>query len=99
MPNGTRAALIGASGNTLLVQVRLRGVPDDTSSWAKLESVNPGGSIKDRPAARIIGEARKRGVFDGGATPARLLVGQRGHLLRDTRCGGRYLRQVVISCC
>lgn len=34
--------------------------------FAKLESVNPGGSVKDRPVARMLTEAIKAGRFTGG---------------------------------
>ena len=34
--------------------------------YAKLESVNPGGSIKDRPVARMLLEAIAAGRFEGG---------------------------------
>ena len=36
--------------------------------WAKLEDRNPTGSIKDRPAIRMIEDAERRGVLQPGAT-------------------------------
>ena len=36
--------------------------------WAKLEDRNPTGSIKDRPALRMIEDAEQRGVLQRGAT-------------------------------
>ncbi len=36
--------------------------------WAKLEDRNPTGSIKDRPALRMIEDAERRGVLQPGAT-------------------------------
>ncbi len=36
--------------------------------WAKLEDRNPTGSIKDRPALRMIEDAEQRGVLQPGAT-------------------------------
>ena len=36
--------------------------------WAKLEDRNPTGSIKDRPALRMIEDAEKRGILQPGAT-------------------------------
>ena len=45
--------------------VRLNKI-DDTSAnalWVKLESFNPGGSVKDRPALNMIEDAERRGVL------------------------------------
>ena len=36
--------------------------------WAKLEDRNPTGSIKDRPALRMIDDAEQRGILQPGAT-------------------------------
>ena len=36
--------------------------------WAKLEDRNPTGSIKDRPALRMIEDAEQRGILQPGAT-------------------------------
>lgn len=61
-------ALLGRVGSTPLIELdfvrELRpGLPSSTRVFAKLESVNPGGSIKDRPIAGILLEAR--GELDG----------------------------------
>ena len=34
--------------------------------WAKAEYLNPGGSLKDRPVARMLLNAFKQGRLDGG---------------------------------
>jgi cysteine synthase B len=57
-------ALIASVGHTPLVE--LRAVPPGVRVFAKLESVNPGGSIKDRPVARMLLEAIAAGRFAGG---------------------------------
>jgi len=36
--------------------------------WAKLEDRNPTGSIKDRPALRMIEDAERQGVLQPGTT-------------------------------
>jgi len=41
---------------------------DDAEVWAKLESFNPGGSVKDRICAAMV-EAAER---EGGSSPATL---------------------------
>jgi [CysO sulfur-carrier protein]-thiocarboxylate-dependent cysteine synthase len=68
-------SLTQALGNTPLVGLqRLSprwdgedGVPH-VRLWAKLEDRNPTGSIKDRPALRMIEDAERRGVLQPGAT-------------------------------
>jgi cysteine synthase B len=68
-------SLIQALGNTPLVGLQ-RLSPRWTSEdgqphvrlWAKLEDRNPTGSIKDRPALRMIEDAERRGVLQPGAT-------------------------------
>ena len=39
-----------------------------SSLWVKLESFNPGGSVKDRPALNMIEDAETRGVLEPGDT-------------------------------
>jgi len=60
-------ALISRIGGTPLVELRLghRGA-NTTRIFAKLESVNPGGSVKDRPVARMLLEAIAAGRFADG---------------------------------
>lgn len=59
--SGHRDGIISAIGNTPLVQLR-RLFPDaGFNLFAKLESLNPGGSIKDRPALAILEEALRTG--------------------------------------
>ena len=50
--------------------VRLNKVADTFADalWVKLESFNPGGSVKDRPALEMIEDAERRGVLAPGAT-------------------------------
>ena len=57
-------------GNTPLV--RLRKVTHDLAVgvevWVKLENLNPGGSVKDRPARQIFRDALERGELGQGQT-------------------------------
>ena len=46
--------------------------------YAKLESVNPGGSIKDRPVKYILDEAESRGVIGTGNTIIEATSGNTG---------------------
>ncbi|MBI3936032.1 MAG: PLP-dependent cysteine synthase family protein [Betaproteobacteria bacterium] len=67
VPGHAGEALFDAIGDTPLVEVRLaREVARGVRLFAKLESVNPGGSIKDRPVARMLTEAVKAGHLSGG---------------------------------
>jgi cysteine synthase B len=58
-------------GNTPLVRLRrvARHVPD-VEVWAKLEFANPGGSVKDRPALRMMVDA----LNDGRLTYDKILI-------------------------
>ncbi len=62
-------SLVQAVGNTPLVQVQrsVAGeIPDGVEIWAKLESLNPGGSVKDRAAAKILETAERTGKIGPG---------------------------------
>lgn len=55
-------------GNTPVVRLsRLTG-PDDAEVWGKLESANPGGSVKDRICLRMIEAAERDGRLRPGGT-------------------------------
>lgn len=57
----TPAPVPASIGWTPLVRLD-RVLPSDrVTAYAKLEAANPGGSIKDRPASRIVGELLQRG--------------------------------------
>ncbi len=55
-------------GNTPIVQLRRLPAPDSADLWAKLESANPGGSIKDRIAKAMIESAEESGLLESGQT-------------------------------
>jgi 2,3-diaminopropionate biosynthesis protein SbnA len=58
--------VLSAVGKTPLVRLR-RIYPDiDFQLYAKLEALNPGGSIKDRPAREILLEAMRSGAVNRG---------------------------------
>jgi len=58
-------ALLESIGRTPLIEIE---VPQGARArlFAKLESVNPGGSIKDRPVARMMTRALAAGRFERG---------------------------------
>jgi cysteine synthase B len=53
-------------GGTPLVELTDDTLPKGVRLFAKLESVNPGGSLKDRPVARMLTRAVEAGRFEGG---------------------------------
>jgi S-sulfo-L-cysteine synthase (O-acetyl-L-serine-dependent) len=65
------ASVVEAVGNTPLLRLRrvAKHVPD-VEVWAKLEFANPGGSVKDRPALRMMLDA----IADGRLTPGKTLI-------------------------
>ena len=65
-------------GNTPLI--RLQRLPGETSNsaLAKLEGNNPAGSVKDRPAMRMINEAESKGVIAPGDTLIEATSGNTG---------------------
>lgn len=61
------AALLQSIGNTPLIEIDLaQEVAPTTRVFAKLESCNAGGSIKDRPVARMLRGGVREGKLDGG---------------------------------
>jgi cysteine synthase B len=59
--------LLAAIGNTPLVELEMaRDQAPQTRLFAKLETVNPGGSLKDRPVARMLTAALARGDLGHG---------------------------------
>lgn len=66
-PRPDASALLAAVGNTPLVEIPFAAEANSEARlFAKLESVNPGGSLKDRPVARMLVHALADGCFDGG---------------------------------
>src|ERR1700722_7208798 len=64
-------SVIGAVGDTPLVRLRhVAASAPDVSVGAKLELANPGGSVKDRPALRMIRDAQA----DGRLTSDKILI-------------------------
>jgi len=53
--------IIAAIGNTPLIEIQRLNPNKKVRVFAKLESFNPGGSIKDRVALYMVEQAEKRG--------------------------------------
>ncbi|WP_031465563.1 PLP-dependent cysteine synthase family protein [Sciscionella sediminilitoris] len=62
------SSLLEALGETPLIGLPRLSPSEDVRLWAKLEDRNPTGSIKDRPALRMIEEAEADGRLTAGCT-------------------------------
>jgi cysteine synthase len=65
-------------GRTPLVRLRRLEPEGGAEIWAKLEYLNPGGSVKDRAALGIVLDAERRGVLRPGGTIVEATAGNTG---------------------
>jgi cysteine synthase B len=65
---GRYGDIVQAIGNTPLVELKRLSPKPGVRIWAKLESQNPTGSVKDRVARALIEDAEERGVIRPGQT-------------------------------
>jgi cysteine synthase A len=65
--NGARSVL-DLIGSTPVVKLKALPGKNDAQVWAKLESFNPGGSVKDRICLNMIETAERQGKLKPGAT-------------------------------
>jgi O-acetylserine dependent cystathionine beta-synthase len=70
------ASLLETIGNTPLVE--LDATPNDVSVYAKLETFNPGGSVKDRIGKHILERLIERGDIPSGGTVVEPTAGNTG---------------------
>ncbi len=68
MPPLRRSPLEDLIGDTPLVRLRDFEPRRGVELWAKLEARNPGGSVKDRAALFIVGDAERQGRLNFGST-------------------------------
>jgi len=68
MPSRIAETVLDLIGNTPTVKLHRVVKPEGATVLAKVESVNPGGSVKDRIALAMIEDAERRGVLKPGAT-------------------------------
>ncbi len=55
-------------GRTPTIRLERMVEPEMAEVWVKIEGINPGGSIKDRPALAMILDAERRGLLKPGDT-------------------------------
>ena len=79
MLTGSVENVLKAVGDTPIVRLN-NVVPDSLQAqiYAKLEYLNPGGSVKDRPAIQIIEDAEREGKLKPGGTIVESTSGNTG---------------------
>jgi cystathionine beta-synthase len=70
---------LDAMGNTPLVRLHTVTAGLEPTVLAKLEMLNPGGSVKDRIGIRMIEDAERRGLLAPGGTIVEPTSGNTGH--------------------
>lgn len=65
-------------GNTPLVRLNRLPRPGSATIYAKMESLNPAGSVKDRIALSMIEDAERRGLLEPGGTIVEATSGNTG---------------------
>src|ERR1700709_1311044 len=65
---GRYSDIVEAIGNTPLVELKRLSPKPGVRIWAKLESANPTGSVKDRVARALIEDAEAKGAIAPGQT-------------------------------
>ncbi len=65
--NQMRYNVLSAIGNTPLIDItEVLGAPKGVRIFGKAEYMNPGGSVKDRPAYYIVTDALRKGLLEAG---------------------------------
>ena len=65
-------------GNTPLVELRHQGLPGGVHLYAKLELMNPAGSVKDRIGRFMLEDAERRGLLRPGGAIVEATAGNTG---------------------
>jgi cysteine synthase len=73
-----RDGFVGTIGNTPLIKLRRASEETGCTILGKAEFLNPGGSVKDRPAQQIILGAEKRGELRAGGVVVESTAGNTG---------------------
>lgn len=60
--------ILSTIGRTPIVRLSRFEGASAAGLWVKIESFNPGGSVKDRPALNMIEDAERRGLLEPGST-------------------------------
>jgi S-sulfo-L-cysteine synthase (O-acetyl-L-serine-dependent) len=97
--NGMNCDLLAAIGNTPLVELTHLNPNRRVRLLAKLEGSNPGGSVKDRPAALMIVEAERQGALSLQKTILEPTSGNTGIALAMLGAVRGYRVKLVMPAC
>lgn len=89
--------IIETIGNTPMVKINNISKNENVKIYAKIEGVNPGGSIKDRIALKMIEQAEEEGVLASGKTIIEATSGNTGIGLAMIGAIKGYKVQIVMS--
>ncbi|MCB9729454.1 MAG: pyridoxal-phosphate dependent enzyme [Deltaproteobacteria bacterium] len=78
MMKGAFANVVAAVGHTPIVRINRLASHVPANVYAKLEFLNPGGSVKDRPAIQIVDDAEAEGRLRPGGTIVEATSGNTG---------------------
>src|SRR5499427_6120853 len=82
-------------GQTPMVRLEALEPAGGAEIWAKLEYLNPGGSVKDRAARAIVLDAERRGVLRPGGTVVEGTAGNTGIGFAHV-CNARGYRCIIV---
>jgi S-sulfo-L-cysteine synthase (O-acetyl-L-serine-dependent) len=97
--NGSNCDLLAAIGNTPLVELTRLNPNRRVRLLAKLEGNNPGGSVKDRPAALMILEAERQGTLTANKIILEPTSGNTGIALAMLGAARGYRVKLVMPAC
>ncbi|MFN7137078.1 MAG: cysteine synthase A [Thermomonas sp.] len=89
-------SILDTIGHTPIVKLQ-RLAPAHASVYVKVESFNPGGSVKDRLALAIVLDAERRGLLQPGATIVEATSGNTGVALAMVAAARGYKFVAVMS--
>jgi cysteine synthase A len=89
-PLGAVESILELVGRTPLLRLSKFAPAPSAEVYAKLEYMNPGGSVKDRAALGMILDAERRGVLEPGATIVEPTAGNTGIGLALVGCARGY---------
>lgn len=90
------ASVLGCIGNTSMLRLNVEFHGRTYRLFAKLEFMNPSGSIKDRIAGYIVEQAEKRGLLKPGYTIVEATSGNTGIALSMVAAAKGYKMLVVM---
>ena len=89
--------ILGTIGNTPLVKINKLCTKKNVEIYAKIEGCNPGGSIKDRIALKMIEQAESEGTLHAGKTIIEPTSGNTGIALAMIGAVKGYSVEIIMS--